>query len=37
MAESRPVPALHSSGDVRPLNMVDFKYAHEQVCDSFYI
>ncbi|MCD7461065.1 hypothetical protein HAX54_045078 [Datura stramonium] len=34
VAESRPVPALHSSADVRPLNMDDFKYAHEQVCAS---
>ncbi|CAN4101181.1 unnamed protein product [Withania somnifera] len=34
VAESRPVPALHSSTDVRPLNMDDFKYAHEQVCAS---
>ncbi|KAJ8559283.1 hypothetical protein K7X08_003341 [Anisodus acutangulus] len=34
VAECRPVPALHSSADVRPLNMDDFKYAHEQVCAS---
>ncbi|KAJ8527276.1 hypothetical protein K7X08_029753 [Anisodus acutangulus] len=34
VAESRPVPALHSSADIRPLNMDDFKYAHEQVCAS---
>ncbi|CAN4098236.1 unnamed protein product [Withania somnifera] len=34
VAESRPVPALHSSADVRPLNMDDFNYAHEQVCAS---
>ncbi|KAL3367619.1 hypothetical protein AABB24_012046 [Solanum stoloniferum] len=34
VAESRPVPALHSSVDVRPLNKDDFKYAHEQVCAS---
>ncbi|XP_060178403.1 uncharacterized protein LOC132608500 [Lycium barbarum] len=34
VAESRPIPALHSSADVRPLNMDDFKYAHEQVCAS---
>ncbi|KAL1558412.1 hypothetical protein AAHA92_08884 [Salvia divinorum] len=34
LAESRPLPALHSSADVRPLSMEDFKYAHEQVCAS---
>ncbi|XP_075100725.1 uncharacterized protein LOC107777886 [Nicotiana tabacum] len=34
VAESRPVPALHSSADIRPLNIDDFKYAHEQVCAS---
>ncbi|TMW91761.1 hypothetical protein EJD97_013932 [Solanum chilense] len=34
IAESRPSPALHSSADIRPLNMDDFKYAHEQVCAS---
>uniref|UniRef100_A0A7N0TS32 Uncharacterized protein n=1 Tax=Kalanchoe fedtschenkoi TaxID=63787 RepID=A0A7N0TS32_KALFE len=32
--ENRPSPALYSSTDVRPLNMSDFKYAHEQVCAS---
>ncbi|KAM3326345.1 putative protein isoform X1 [Capsicum chacoense] len=31
IAENRPTPALHSSADIRPLNMDDFKYAHEQV------
>lgn len=31
LAENRPLPALHSSADVRPLSMDDFKYAHEQV------
>lgn len=34
MAESRPLPALHSSADIRPLKLEDFKYAHEQVCAS---
>ncbi|MCD9639952.1 hypothetical protein HAX54_024949 [Datura stramonium] len=34
IAESRPTPALHSSADIRPLNMDDFKHAHEQVCAS---
>ncbi|PSR94765.1 Spastin like [Actinidia chinensis var. chinensis] len=34
LAENRPLPALHSSADVRPLNADDFKYAHEQVCAS---
>ncbi|CAM8973302.1 unnamed protein product [Rhodiola kirilowii] len=33
-AENRALPALYSSIDVRPLNMADFKYAHEQVCAS---
>ncbi|XP_024981027.1 uncharacterized protein LOC112517888 isoform X1 [Cynara cardunculus var. scolymus] len=34
LAENRPVPALHNSADVRPLNLDDFKYAHDQVCAS---
>ncbi|KAL3827835.1 hypothetical protein ACJIZ3_016637 [Penstemon smallii] len=34
LAENIPLPALHSSADVRPLSMDDFKYAHEQVCAS---
>ncbi|GAA0152143.1 hypothetical protein LIER_10696 [Lithospermum erythrorhizon] len=34
LAENKPLPALHSSADVRSLNMEDFKYAHEQVCAS---
>ncbi|GKC04322.1 hypothetical protein Tco_0995932, partial [Tanacetum coccineum] len=34
LAENRPLPALHSSADVRPLNLDDFKYAHDQVCAS---
>lgn len=32
LAESRPLPELHSSADIRPLSMDDFRYAHEQVC-----
>ncbi|XP_059659545.1 uncharacterized protein LOC132306240 [Cornus florida] len=34
LAENRPLPALHSSSDIRSLSMEDFKYAHEQVCAS---
>uniref|UniRef100_A0A5B7A5E1 AAA+ ATPase domain-containing protein n=1 Tax=Davidia involucrata TaxID=16924 RepID=A0A5B7A5E1_DAVIN len=34
LAENRPLPTLHSSADVRPLSMEDFRYAHEQVCAS---
>ncbi|KAL0435873.1 UNVERIFIED_CONTAM: hypothetical protein Sradi_0295200 [Sesamum radiatum] len=34
LAENRQLPALHSSADVRPLSMDDFRYAHEQVCAS---
>ncbi|KAK6154195.1 hypothetical protein DH2020_013834 [Rehmannia glutinosa] len=34
LAENRPLPALHSSADVRPLTLDDFKYAHDQVCAS---
>ncbi|KAI3472910.1 hypothetical protein Pfo_030978 [Paulownia fortunei] len=34
LAENRPLPALHSSADVRPLSVDDFRYAHEQVCAS---
>lgn len=34
VAENRPVPALCSCADIRPLSMDDFKYAHEQVCAS---
>ncbi|GJW47968.1 putative stress-related protein-like protein, partial [Tanacetum coccineum] len=30
LAENRPLAALHSSADVRPLNLDDFKYAHDQ-------
>ncbi|TKY55321.1 AAA domain-containing protein [Spatholobus suberectus] len=34
LAEGQPAPALCSSGDIRSLNMQDFKYAHQQVCAS---
>ncbi|KAL2934470.1 ATPase family AAA domain-containing protein 1 [Bienertia sinuspersici] len=34
LAESRPAPPLNSSDDIRPLNMDDFRRAHEQVCAS---
>uniref|UniRef100_A0A1D1YT74 ATPase family AAA domain-containing protein 1 n=1 Tax=Anthurium amnicola TaxID=1678845 RepID=A0A1D1YT74_9ARAE len=34
LGEGRPPPALHGSDDIRPLNMDDFRYAHEQVCAS---
>ncbi|XP_061342256.1 uncharacterized protein LOC133288491 isoform X2 [Gastrolobium bilobum] len=34
LAEGRPAPALCGSGDIRSLNMEDFKYAHQQVCAS---
>ncbi|MQL94377.1 hypothetical protein Taro_027032, partial [Colocasia esculenta] len=34
LAEGRPPPALHGSDDIRPLNMDDLRYAHEQVCAS---
>ncbi|KAL0884336.1 hypothetical protein Bca101_008317 [Brassica carinata] len=33
-AENRPMPQLYNSKDIRPLNMNDFKTAHEQVCAS---
>ncbi|CDY32485.1 BnaA09g51110D [Brassica napus] len=33
-AENRPMPLLYNSKDIRPLNMNDFKTAHEQVCAS---
>ncbi|CAI9113083.1 OLC1v1013619C1 [Oldenlandia corymbosa var. corymbosa] len=33
-AQGKPLPALSSSSDIRPLNMDDFKVAHEQVCAS---
>ncbi|KAA8543111.1 hypothetical protein F0562_021394 [Nyssa sinensis] len=34
LAENRLLPALHSSADIRPLSLEDFRYAHEQVCAS---
>ncbi|XP_059625690.1 uncharacterized protein LOC132268846 [Cornus florida] len=34
LAEDRPLPALCSSSDIRPLSLEDFKFAHEQVCAS---
>ncbi|WCJ36243.1 P-loop containing nucleoside triphosphate hydrolases superfamily protein [Euphorbia peplus] len=34
IAEGKPAPALSGSADIRPLNMNDFKYAHERVCAS---
>ncbi|KAM3307734.1 hypothetical protein P3S67_009477 [Capsicum chacoense] len=33
-ADGRPPPALSSSADLRPLNMDDFRYSHQQVCAS---
>lgn len=33
-AERKPLPALYSSADIRPLSLEDFRYAHEQVCAS---
>ncbi|XP_022770360.1 uncharacterized protein LOC111313824 isoform X3 [Durio zibethinus] len=34
LAEGKPLPPLSGSADIRPLNMEDFKYAHERVCAS---
>ncbi|XAR67906.1 Adenosinetriphosphatase [Bertholletia excelsa] len=34
LAEGKPPPALSGSADIRPLNMDDFKFAHERVCAS---
>ncbi|KAF5957321.1 hypothetical protein HYC85_004546 [Camellia sinensis] len=34
LAEGKPAPALSVSSDIRPLNMDDFKNAHERVCAS---
>ncbi|KAK9080549.1 hypothetical protein SSX86_000307 [Deinandra increscens subsp. villosa] len=34
IAEGKPAPALSESSDIRPLNLGDFKFAHEQVCAS---
>ncbi|KAL8160686.1 hypothetical protein V2J09_002223 [Rumex salicifolius] len=32
--EDGPLPKLYSGSDIRPLNMEDFKTAHDQVCAS---
>ncbi|KAL8143089.1 hypothetical protein V2J09_016121 [Rumex salicifolius] len=34
LAENNILPRLYSSADVRPLNIEDFRTAHEQVCAS---
>ncbi|KAF5806997.1 putative adenosinetriphosphatase [Helianthus annuus] len=34
IAEGKPAPPLNESSDIRPLNLEDFKFAHEQVCAS---
>ncbi|XP_021775915.1 uncharacterized protein LOC110739751 isoform X1 [Chenopodium quinoa] len=34
LAESKSLPPLNSSSDIRPLNLDDFRRAHEQVCAS---
>ncbi|KAI3454998.1 hypothetical protein Pfo_011661 [Paulownia fortunei] len=34
LAEGRPPPALSGSADIRPLQMEDFRFAHERVCAS---
>ncbi|XP_057972333.1 uncharacterized protein LOC131160549 isoform X2 [Malania oleifera] len=34
ITEGRPAPPLSGSADIRPLNMDDFKFAHERVCAS---
>lgn len=31
VAEGKPAPTLSSGADIRPLNIDDFKYAHERV------
>lgn len=38
LAEGKPAPALSGSADIRPLNMDDFKDAHERVntMNKFY-
>ncbi|PHT46319.1 hypothetical protein CQW23_15477 [Capsicum baccatum] len=33
-ADGRPPPALSSIADLRSLNMDDFRYSHQQVCES---
>ncbi|KAG9130736.1 hypothetical protein Leryth_012689 [Lithospermum erythrorhizon] len=34
LVEGKPPPPLSGSADIRPLNMGDFKHAHERVCAS---
>ncbi|CAA3027719.1 AAA domain-containing FHA domain-containing [Olea europaea subsp. europaea] len=34
LEDGKPLPALSGSADIRPLNMDDFRFAHEQVCAS---
>ncbi|KAL8256431.1 hypothetical protein R6Q59_031498 [Mikania micrantha] len=34
ISDGKPAPALSESSDIRPLNLDDFKFAHEQVCAS---
>ncbi|KAK2978189.1 hypothetical protein RJ640_030362, partial [Escallonia rubra] len=34
LSEGKPAPALSGSADIRPLNMDDFRNAHERVCAS---
>ncbi|KAL8226518.1 hypothetical protein R6Q57_016350 [Mikania cordata] len=34
LSDGKPAPALSESSDIRPLNLDDFKFAHEQVCAS---
>lgn len=36
IAEGKPAPALSESSDIRPLNLEDFKFAHEQVTRRIY-
>lgn len=37
VAEGRSVPTLKGGEDVRPLNMDDFKQAHERVTSSILV
>ncbi|PKA58437.1 Katanin p60 ATPase-containing subunit A1 [Apostasia shenzhenica] len=34
LSDNRPLPPLYTGEDIRPLNMDDFRHAHEQVCAS---
>ncbi|THG20456.1 hypothetical protein TEA_027535 [Camellia sinensis var. sinensis] len=36
LSEGKPAPALSGSADIRPLNMDDFKHAHEQRSQFFH-